>query len=431
MSQFIKRFLEISILPNDTQNIIIKFFPLYSSYLFVLYLGNSFIILACIDLFGFASAGLLMAELFTAQFLTDYPTGSLSDYIGQRYVLLLSLIFLSIGYFIISSFQTIELYIIAVLFIGIGFGQFSGSFESYLDTNYKITVGELDQDRKVYGFMYQRIQTIGSLCISLSFIVGGYISTNYSRNSIFALESAFLILLIPFIIFLLQDIKPKIVTRKNSIIGEYLNHFCGGIKFLFSSKKTVFLFLGLAFENAASGIWISLLLIPLYFGYTGSDEGVGTLRALIFAIGSFIAIATSKMNRWISNKNLGFLSLVYNVLFYFLVLSMLTIIPLTNHFNPIGCIVVFLVMIMTVNVLGRLYDTLTQRVLSVIVPSEKRNSIYSLLPSIALILQIPLLSVIGFEVQKFSIINGVIILLIISLIGSVCLLIYQRYETNI
>ena len=45
------------------------------------------------------------------------------------------------------------LYLIAAIFFGAGQGQINGSFESYLDNNYKIAMKDLDQDRKIYGFM--------------------------------------------------------------------------------------------------------------------------------------------------------------------------------------------------------------------------------------------------------------------------------------
>ena len=163
-----------------------------------------------------------MGIAFFAQYLTDYPNGSLPDYIGQRYLISFSLLFFSIDYFLISKYDGYMLYLIAAIFFGAGQGQINGSFESYLDNNYKIAMKDLDQDRKIYGFMYQRIITIGSLCMAMSFVLGGIISTIYSRSAVFELTSILAILLIPIILFFLKDIKIEGSTtdkpKKNHIL---------------------------------------------------------------------------------------------------------------------------------------------------------------------------------------------------------------------
>lgn len=430
MLGFFKNFFGINEIPDDAQNLVLRFFPLYVIYVSFLGLGSSFIILAFIDKFGFGTAGFLMAVISTAQFLTDYPTGSFSDYIGQRFVLALSLIFLSIAYFIISTVSSYVLFFIAAMFIGFGQGQLSGTFETYLDNNYKVTMKDMDEDRKIYGFMFIRVRTIGFLCTALAFVVGGLISNFYSRNSVFELEGFLLIGLIPFIIYYLKDVK----TEESSIIRpknkSYFYHFKGGFSFLLSSKKFLFLFIGLALMIASSGIWDTLVLLPIYFGYTGSDAGVGSFRAIIWIIGSLVIIYAARLHKKLNNNDLGKFSFLFGITFYSSAILILTFIPLSNSFNILGCLLIFLIITFSENLIKGLYVALSQRVLSVKVPSEKRNSIYSLLPSIGLILEIPFLPLVSYVIESSEIALGVGILLVLSLIGSGFIFMYHYLDNK-
>ena len=95
------------------------------------------------------------------------------------------------------------------------------------------------------------------------------------------IQSGFFALIVVLSIILLTDItknKNKLTSENRSKTSEYTNYLLGGLKFLFSSK-VIFLFLiGTAIYNATWIIWGSIILSPLYFGYSGTDAIAGILR---------------------------------------------------------------------------------------------------------------------------------------------------------
>ncbi|MFW9991728.1 MAG: hypothetical protein ACFFD4_06685 [Candidatus Odinarchaeota archaeon] len=57
---------------------------------FTFMLSSTFQVLYTIDHLGFALASVTVAIMFLVQLVTDYPSGSLGDLIGQRWVMTIS-----------------------------------------------------------------------------------------------------------------------------------------------------------------------------------------------------------------------------------------------------------------------------------------------------------------------------------------------------
>ena len=436
----LKKFLGIEEMPDKAQKLILRIFPLMSLFFLFNGLGNSFVILAFINSFGFGTAGFLMAVLFTSQFLTDYPAGSLADYIGQKYVISFSLVFLGAGYYLISYYANYNFYFFAALCIGAGLGQLNGAFASFLDNNYKKVMKDRDQDRKMYGFMYQRITIIGSLSMAFSFIIGGLISSFYSRTILFQIQGLVLLLLIPFILKFLNDVPDEEQSNTSIKKTNFFSNIKGGFIFLVSSKESFFLIIGLSMLTTVVGIWGFLFLFPLYFGYTGNDAGVGTFRAIIFLIGSIVIIYIARYQKKLKNDYLGKMAVIWSIGFFLGIILIVTFVPMNNSFNILGMILVLMVMTVGNNIVGAFFLILQQRVLSVKVPSEIRNSVYSLITTIGALIQIPLLPFIGNVVEFSGFAIGVVkfsgfaiglgILLLLSLSASCIILIYHYYENK-
>ena len=101
---------------------------------------------------------------------------------------------------------------------------------------------------------------------------------------------------------------------------------------------------------------------------------------------------------------------------------------MTNAVNILGIICIIVMMTYSVNGIGSFFMALYQRVLSVTVPSDKRNSVYSLLPSIGLILQIPLLPIVGQVIELYGLASGVAILLLLSFVGTGFIFLFHYYD---
>ncbi|MHA2097719.1 MAG: MFS transporter [Candidatus Kariarchaeaceae archaeon] len=422
-------FFGIKDLPEDAKHILMKFFYLILTVSFFASMGQSFILLHFIDIQGFRVAGLLMSIVAVSQLVSDYPSGSLGDFIGQRFVLSLSFLFFSLAFFTMSLNEDFNAFIFSAVFIGLGLGQNSGAVETWLDNNYKKTSQNKDPEGKMYGFATQRMGTIIGPFTAISFIIGGVISTFYGRTNLFLVTGIFLLLLIPFILFYMRDVSIKEKEGKKS--NNYLSFFKGGISYLFSSKKAFFLLLGVAVIDLAFSIWFTLILFPVYFGYSGSDAGVGILRGFIFLVGGITGIFVANLSKKFSNENFAAVTLLTNLLFFSGMTAVLYFFPPKDAFDNVGTTLLILQMAIFIGIFLNVAFILRQRVMMKTIPSEFRNSIYSLLPTMTITMQIPLLIFMGGILENGGLLAGLQILLIIGLIGPLLLFISQFYGEGV
>ncbi len=421
----LNNFLGILDLPKQTQKLIRKYFLLYFIFSFIALLGQSYILLNYIEYWGYYYAGILSAVTLLVQLLTDYPTGSLSDYIGQRNIIALACIFMGFSYFIISQYNSLQIYFLASISFGLGVGQISGAFESYLDNNYKKTVAQVDSDRKIYGFVYQRMMTLSNMVNSISIIGGGFLSVLLSRNILFLMVSLLFLLYIPIVISFLKDYKAVddiLEDKKKSI----LFYFKGGIKFFISSKESFLLIMARVSIFVIEGLWVELMLIPFYFAYTGSDLGVGFFRGILLLATFFIRLYSTKYTKKIGDQHVGLLNLLYYIVFFPSLIVLFVFIPIHNSFNLLGGIIGILILLMSIGVISLIVKTSFQRILLKEIPSDIRNSVYSLMPSIANIIEILLLPLFGFIIEGGGLLAGAEFLFCLSLLSLVFIFFYHK-----
>ena len=98
----ITQFLGIQSLPSGAQNLFLRFTSLlvFSSFLFNL--STTFFILYAYSIIGIEAAGIVIAIRLTIQLIFDYPSGSLGDWIGQKWVFTLSLVFSAVYFYLLS-----------------------------------------------------------------------------------------------------------------------------------------------------------------------------------------------------------------------------------------------------------------------------------------------------------------------------------------
>lgn len=421
----LNNFLGILDLPTQTQNLIRKYLLLYFMFSFIALLGQSYIILNYIQYWGFYYAGILSSVSLLVQLMTDYPTGSLSDYIGQRNVIALACFFMAFSYFLISQYNSLLIYFFASISFGLGVGQISGAFESYLDNNYKKTALQVDSDRKIYGFVYQRMMTLANMVNSISIIGGGFLSVLLSRNTLFLMVSILFLLYIPIVILFLKDYKvaDDILQENKKTILFYL---LGGIKFFLSSKESFLLIMSRVSIMVIEGLWVELMLFPFYFAYTGSDIGVGLFRGIILLASFFLRVYSTKYTRKIGDKHVGLLNLLYYIVFFPSLIVLFVFIPIHNSFNLLGGVLGLLILLMSIGVISLIVKTSFQRILLKNIPSDNRNSVYSLMPSIANFIQILLLPLFGFIIEGGGLLAGAQFLFCLSLLSLVFIFFYQK-----
>jgi MFS family permease len=149
---------------------------------------SSFFILYIIDDQGFERASIITSVLLIVKLLTDYPSGSLSDYIGQSKVLALSYGFYSIAISVLVFADNFFTFVIVAVFLGLADAQSSGTIFSWLDNNYKSLADKSDPENRIYAFAKTRSRTLYRIVLGLTVIIGGSLATHFSRVVVLKLK---------------------------------------------------------------------------------------------------------------------------------------------------------------------------------------------------------------------------------------------------
>ncbi|MHA1444382.1 MAG: MFS transporter [Candidatus Hodarchaeales archaeon] len=431
----INNYLGIDKIPIKAQHIMRLFLILMSLSTFVQILSNTFFFLFSIDNIGFALTGVTLSFTFAVQLITDYPTGSLGDWIGQRRVLALSYIFYAFGFYLMSQAHTFVDFMMIGLVNGLAAGQISGTMQTWLDNNYKKVIENTDNERKVYGYSSSRVNTMTRVVSALAFLVGGILATAYSRQFVFQIQAIMMVGLVILVYNLMKDEKIPL-DSEFSENGEkqpskgFASYFIGGLKFVTTNKPAFFLITGTAFLFSSFAVWGGLILIPLYFGYTGTDSLASMFRTIVFILGVPISLYTAKISRKFTHNHIPLLTFIFVLLFYPGFMILFSVIPIKNELNYIGLIasVIWLnILIPTIFDLGAI---LRQRILIDLVPSENRNAVYSLTPTIISVIGIFILPVAGFLIEDWGLVAGIGTAFVVAFIGAVLIFLGIYYYNS-
>ncbi|MFX0185584.1 MAG: MFS transporter, partial [Candidatus Hodarchaeota archaeon] len=389
----VTRYLGIQELEPKARSLLIKFFYFFLINSFFMSLSSTFFALYLIDKMGFTLTGIIVAVMLLTQFLFDYPSGSLGDYIGQRWVLIFGYLSWGIAFFFLSTAQNLSTFLIVTILNGFGSAFFSGALDSWLDNNYK-QIDTVDIDRKIYGFARSRVNTVTNIAFAASFMTGGFLSTVYSRQTVFYLQFFLSLIMVLVVLTQIKDISIKMdieSARRTKEKGKgkkapYFTYLEGGLRFMVSNKTVFFTLVGIAFLTTTWTIWAMLILFPIYFGYTGDDFRANLLRTIIYLNGFLIGLYVAKASKKFSTEHYPKILLVFILLFFPAILSLLLFIPVQNTFNLFGFILIILIMNCCIGFIYRIGEVLRMRLLVDLVPSVNRNAVYSLIPTITSLL---------------------------------------------
>ncbi|MHA2246591.1 MAG: MFS transporter [Candidatus Hodarchaeales archaeon] len=431
---FINKVLGTQELPSQAQYYMRTFLYLSMIISFLASLSSTFYVLFSINQIGFALTAVCTSIMLATQLMFDYPSGALGDWIGQRWVLAIAFIFYGISFlFLTTAHIFLDFALIAVI-NGFANAQSSGAFNTWVDNNYRVAVGEADPDRKIYGFSTSRVNALNNFALAASFMVGGAIATLISRRIVFAIQFGLTIIIIFLFLAYLRDIKTEDVSQielseaKSSRISTYFIYLKGGVQFLFSSKAVFLFLIGNAIYNVTWMIWGGLVLFPIYFGYTGTDALAGLLRTSLFLAGIPLAFYIANLSKRISNERLPTFLFLSAVLFFpsFIILTLLM--PPTNEFNPLGIALTFFLLWFIVGTAFSIAQTLQQRIMIDLVPSEFRNSVYSLMPTIFSLIGIPVVPLAGIIIENYGLAAGIFTAGIVCFVGSILISLGLYYK---
>lgn len=413
--------LGIQNLPNRAQTLAQKVVITFVFVQFIWSLSDTFYVLFVIDTVGYGQLGILLAISLILQSILDYPSGTLGDWIGQKWILFTSFMTFGLSYGLLAVSQTFDSLLIVYCLQAFAASQESGAIMTWFDNNYKVAANEADPKRQTYKFFMGRWRVIGNLVGSIAFVIGGYFATLYFRQTVFFFQGIAFIIMSFSLLFVLNDF-PEVVRPKKSI-KNYFKLLGEGVKIVFWNKGLFFFVAAICCYGIVWTIWGSMILYPLYFGYTGSDSGASLFRFVVWFIGLPSMFLAANLGSKLEIKWIPRLYFIFSILFFPLFMLLTTAFPIENNeFNPIAIVLTILIFLSTIIFLD-VSTLLEQRIFLDFVPDENRNSVYSLVPTLSRIISAPASVIGGIFLLNEGVPSTLSFLGLIGLIGSTLYLI--------
>ncbi|MGY5855320.1 MAG: MFS transporter [Candidatus Thorarchaeota archaeon] len=377
---------------------------------------------------GLTIVGFLVVIQMAIQTLLDYPTGALGDWIGQRYVISSALLCYAVAFGLSSLIvkdtpAPMWIYVSIYVLFGLGSSQESGAFQAWFDNNYRVAMPH-DKDRKQYGVFQGRLVMVGQVSSTLVLIPGSWLALYYGETWVFSLQAVFAVFLSFLILRLVKDL-PGVRDEKDErpSIGEYGSLLKDGFRFLWSSRFVTLLILGEVVMWSIGPVWWNLILFPLYFSFLVTMVAVSAFRTIVFIPQAIVNERSGVLakrfepKKWIPRfRILQFMGVIFclvlaaivyffpgipagtdpETLEFYSVLIPFTNLPLIEI--PVQTVIPVLLLFLlfvSLNMFGAIAGILTQRVMLDVIPNRIRNSMYSLQPTLVMLVSMPLIAFFG------------------------------------
>ncbi len=392
---------------------------------------------------GLGMLGILVSVEMIFQTMLDYPSGALGDWIGQRWVIGIGNMLYGVTFLMVSfvTYDTPIWYLVTMFAIqGIAQSQISGAWGAWFDNNYRIAKPD-DTDRKQYGVFWGRMGMISQIAATVVLIPGSILAVIFQRPAVFQMQAigAFFFALLVFR-YIRDFPEVEAMREERPSMSQYTALLKEGIDYLWKTPFVKYLVLGSMITASAISTWGQLILFPLYYSYLITDVAVASYRTLAFIPGvaanerSGVWSQRFEPTKWIPRFRLlqacGFVFYIMMAIIMFIfppienATEIITLVlPFTSfvlielpvaHIVPI--IVLFTLFTVTMFFSG-FADILTARVLLDAIPDRNRNSLYSLQPTILMLLSIPQIAIFGWLIPEIGFPMTLILCAIISLSG--------------
>ena len=406
--------------------------------------NNNFIV-------GMAYVGILVIVEMVVQTLFDYPTGVIGDWLGQRYILATAFLTYAIAFYLVSLVTTTTPFLLLVLIYALtGFAgsQQSGAMGSWFDNNWRVAM-PADDERKEYGVFQGKIGMLFWFTNTLILIPGGLLASIFGRPWVFQLQ-AIMCFMISFLCLKFVRNLPDTneLDQKRPTMEEYFALLREGVQYLFSSPYVKYLLIGSMLVNSCIAVWSNLILFPMYYSYLISDVAVASFRTIVmvplvfYSERSGVWARKYEPKKWI--PRFRFIQSAGAVFFWIFAIIMI-VFPIPSPESPmidvnlpgteililrvpIDSIIPVFIMILVFFAMGiflQLAGVLTSRVFVDAIPNRVRNGVYSLFPTVVLLLSIPQIAFFGWLIS-ISIPATLVLVGIISTVG--CLMIRKGLQ---
>ncbi|MFX1475784.1 MAG: MFS transporter [Promethearchaeota archaeon] len=348
---------------------------------------------------GMALVGNLAFLSSIIQLVLDYPTGGIGDWIGQRWILLTAFLCIAASTIYTAFAKTLFEFLLVYVIQAVGFAQLSGAFSAYFDTNYRAVAD--DPKRSAYSVAMGRQGMLYQVVAMLSLVPGAVLADLISRQGVFLLQGGLCVTIALTALALLRDFPEVAMNRPRRSMREYYGVLKDGVKFSFSSKFVCFYILGTVIAFSTFSVWGEMILFSIYYSFLYDQKAVALFRMLLFFV-DFISLEragvwtkTLRPSRWIAVFT--FL-MAGGAVFYFVFAVITASLPslLVNSvpvpfpwmfFQLPAVIVCFAFVIPSIFSSGA--SVLRRRVELDLIPDRTRNAIYSLFPTLRLLIAAP------------------------------------------
>ncbi|MFW9788172.1 MAG: MFS transporter [Candidatus Thorarchaeota archaeon] len=380
------------------------------------------------EIAGLTFVGILVVIQMAIQTALDYPTGAIGDWIGQRYVITSALLCYAVAFALTSQIvkdtpAPIWIYVSIYALFGLGSSQESGAFNAWFDNNYRVAMPH-DTDRKQYGVFQGRLGMVWQISSTLVLLPGSWLALVYGETWVFNLQAIFAVILAIIVFRTVRDL-PGVRDEKEErpSLGEYASLLKDGFRFLWSSRFVTLIIFGEVVMWSIGPVWWNLILFPLYYSFLVTFVAVSAFRTLVFVPQALanersgVLAKRFEPKKWIPR----FRFLQFTGVIFYLVLSVIVylfpgvpvgtnpetleyhkiLIPFTNlplieiPKQTVIPVLLLFILFVALNVFGAIAGILTQRVMLDVIPNRIRNSMYSLQPTLVMLVSMPLIAFFG------------------------------------
>ena len=252
------------------------------------------------------------------------------------------------------------------------------------------------------------------LFASSMILIGGILAYIIFRGIVFFIQSLVMIFIAIITILFLNDYYEKKCIQHD----KYLTILTSGIKLLLDNPRLLVFVTGIIFVSVTVEVWGELILFLYYFGYSGSDMVAGIFRFVVWVFSSiFVGLASSYVKKLKVKKNLYKLHLVHPVLFYFILASIIFIVPMKNDMN-LAVIFLSIFVFSFTAILRSSSEIMRKEVYIEMVPNNLRNTFYSLVPTLLTITTALIIPIFGYLIETYGFVLSIIFIGLIEMTGA-------------
>jgi MFS family permease len=385
---------------------------------------------------GLALVGVLAVVQKIVQTLFDYPTGTLGDMIGQRWILASAFFMYSVAFYLVSqitSSSPFGLFLLVYVLMGFAASQESGALGSWFDSNYIMAALE-DENKEQYGIFMGKLAMLLRVARALVILPGALLAVMIARAFVFQVQSVVCILIAFASLLLIHDIDVEQKRKQeNDIKVRYFSLLWESAKYIISSPYLKYIIIGNTIFLSVGFTWAEIIMYPFLYEYLISDFPVALFMSLVFIVFAFLWERSGvwakrfEPKQWI--PRFRFIQSAGALFFWLFAMLMLffpsalptsemidIIIPYTGililqiHSSSILPVLIILSIWFILGVFFTIAAILWMRVLVNAIPNRIRNGVYSLLPTLVVLAAIPQVALFGWLVS----ISGIPLVLLLS-----------------